>query len=72
MGAQVNRHGSPVHVQGFPTGRGKQTIVTSFSDVTNVMLMHRVEGYIRRACTSLEAIIWGFGAEHSGNLLRSH
>ena len=56
----------------FPTERGKQMIVTSFSDVMNVMLMHRVEGYIRRACMSLGAIVWVFGAEHSANLLRSH
>ena len=28
----------------FPTKRGKQMIVMSFSDVTNVMLMHRVGG----------------------------
>ena len=57
MGVQVSWHGSPVHVQCFPTGRGKQTIMTSFSDVTNVMLMHRVGGYIRRVYMSLEAII---------------
>ena len=44
----------------------------SFSDVTNVMLTHRVGGYIRRVHMSLEAIFWVFGAEHSGNLLRSH
>ena len=56
----------------FPTERGKQTIVMLFSDVTNVMLMHRVGGYIRRACMSLEAVVWVFGDEHSGNLLRSH
>ena len=47
-------------------------IVMSFSDVMNVMLTHRVGRYIRRVCMSLEAIIWVFGAEHSGNLLRSH
>ena len=61
VGAQVSQHGSPVHAQGFPTGRGKQMIVTSFSDVTNVMLMHRVGGYIRRVHTSLRAVIWVFG-----------
>ena len=42
--AQVSQPGSPVHAQGFPTGRGKQMIVMSFSDITNVMLMHRVGG----------------------------
>ena len=47
-------------------------IVTSFSDVTNIMLTHRVGEYIRRAHMSLKAIVWVFGAEHPGNLLRSH
>ena len=56
----------------FPTGRGKQMIVTSFSDIRNIMLMHRVGGYLRRVHMSLEAVVWVFGAEHSGNLLRSH
>ena len=56
----------------FPTERGKQAIVMSFSDVTNIMLMHRVGEYIRRACKGLEYVIWDFAAEHSGNLLRSH
>ena len=56
----------------FPAERGKQMIVTSFSDVTNIMLMHRVGGHIRRVHRSLEAIVWVFGAEHSGTLLRSH
>ena len=35
-------------------------------------LLHRVGRYIRRAHMSLKAIVWVFGAEHSGNLLRSH
>ena len=47
-------------------------IMMSFSDVTNVMLTCRVEGYIRRAHMSFEAIVWIFGAEHSCTLLRSH
>ena len=47
-------------------------IVTSFGDITNVVLTHRVEEYIRRVHTSLEAIVWVFGAEHSGTLLRNH
>ena len=33
----------------FPAKRGKQMIMTLFSDVTNVMLTHRVGGYISRA-----------------------
>ena len=32
-------------------------IVTSFSDVTYAMLMHRVGGYIWRAGMSLEAVV---------------
>ena len=47
-------------------------IVTSFIDITNIMLTHGVGEYIRRVHMSLEPIIWVFGAEHSGNLLRSH
>ena len=47
-------------------------IMMSFSDGTNIMLMHKGGGYIKRVQTSLEAIIWVFGAEHSGNLLRGH
>ena len=56
----------------FPAKKGKQMIVMSFSDITSIMLMHRGRGYIRKACMSLKAIIWVFGAEHSGNLLGSH
>ena len=56
----------------FPTERGKQMIVMSFSDVMNAILMHRVGGYIRIVCRSLEVVIWVFRDEHSGNLLRSH
>ena len=43
-GCAGKRHGSAVHAQGFSTGRGKQTILMSFSNVMNVMLMHRVGG----------------------------
>ena len=65
VGMQANQHG-------FSTKRGKQMIVMSFSDVTNIMLVHRVGGYIRRAHTSLKAVVLVFGVEHFGNLLRSH
>ena len=60
MGVQVSQHGSPAYVQGFPARKGKQTTMMSFSDIMNVMLMHRVGGYIRRVCMSLRAIIRGF------------
>ena len=56
----------------FPAIGRKQTIVTSFSDITNILLMHRVGGYIRRSQMSCKVIVWVFGAEHSGNFLRSH
>ena len=56
----------------FPAKKGKQMIVTSLSDVTSVMLMHRGRGYRKRGHTSLGAVIWVFGAEHSGNLIGSH
>ena len=42
----------------FPAERGKQMIMMSFSDVTNIMLMHRVGRYIRRTHMSLKAVIW--------------
>ena len=71
MNVQMSQCCPSVHVQCFPHQKGKQMIVMSFSDVTNIMLMHRGRGYIRRACTSLKPIIWGFQAKHSGNLLRS-
>ena len=35
-------------------------MVMSFSVITNVMLMHRVGGYIRRTHMSFGAIAWGF------------
>ena len=47
-------------------------IMMSFSNFMNIMLMYRVGGYIKRVCTNLEAVVWVFGVEHSGNLLRSH
>ena len=68
VGVQVNWHGSPVHVQCF----SHQKREADDCDITNVILMHRVWEYIRRACMSLGAIVWVFGAEHSGNFLRSH
>ena len=40
--AQASRHSSSAYVDGFPAKKGKQMIVTSFSDITNSMLMHRV------------------------------
>ena len=51
MGESV---GFAAHVQSFPLKKGKQTIVTSFTDVTVVLLMLREGGYIRE-CT------WAFG-----------
>ena len=56
----------------FPAKKGKQTILTSFSDVTNVLLMHQGRGYIRKVHSSLRAVIWVFGAEHYGNIQRGH
>ena len=38
MDMQVGQHDSTVQAQGFLTGRGKQTIVTSLGDVTIVLL----------------------------------
>ena len=51
----------PVHMwSGFPAGRSKQTIVTSWNDVT--VISHAMLGgnYKRRAHPNLGAIIWVF------------
>ena len=62
----------PLHMHSdYPTERGEQMIVTSFNDVT--MFTHASgRGYIRKACTSLKAVIWVFGTEHFGQLLGGH
>ena len=43
-GVQVSQYSSPPHVQGFATRRGKQTIMMSFGDIMNVILVHVVGG----------------------------
>ena len=50
----------------FSTLRGKQMIVTSWDDVTTVVLMLRVGSYIKRVHTSLGALIWVFGCSTFG------
>ena len=52
----------PVHMHsGFPTGRSKQMIVTSWNDVT--VISHAILGgnYKRRAHSNLGAVVWVFG-----------
>ena len=64
---------SSVHVHsGFPTEKVEQMIMTSFYDVT--MISHAIGGgnYIWEANMSLGAVIWVFGTEQLGQLLRSH
>ena len=51
----------------FPTLRGKQMIVMSLGDVTIMVLMLRAGRYIRRACTSLGALIWVFDCSTFGS-----
>ena len=67
MDVQAGWHGSTVHVQDFPTLRGKQMIVMSLDDVTTMVVMLRVGSYIRKACMSLGAPIWVFGCSTFGN-----
>ena len=56
----------------FPAKKGEQMILTSFSDVTNILLMCQGGGYIRKASRSLGAVVWVFGAEHPSNFQRGH
>ena len=50
-----------VHMlSGFPTGRSKQTIVTSLNDVTRISCTTLGGNYKRRAHQNLGAIIWVF------------
>ena len=54
----------------FPTEKGEQMILMSFSDVTTALLMHQRRGYIRKTCARVLGLLSGFfGAEHSGNFL---
>ena len=46
-------------------------IVTAFNDIT--MFAHASgRRYIRKACTSLQTVIWVFGTEHFSQLLGGH
>ena len=56
---------------GFPTEKVEQMIMMSLDDIT--MIAHVIRGgkYIRRASSSLEAVIWVPGTEWLG-LLLSH
>ena len=47
-------------------------ILTSFSDVIIVLLMHWERGYKRKACKSLGAVVWVSGTECLGQLLGGH
>ena len=63
----------PLHMHSaFPAERGEQTILTSFSDIIIAQLMHLGIGYNRKACMSLRAVIWVFGAKWLGELLGGH
>ena len=46
-------------------------IVTLFNDVTTFAHASR-RGYIRKAHTNLQAVIWVFGTEHFSQLLGGH
>ena len=51
----------PVHMHsGFPTGRSKQMIVTSWNDITMIYCAILGGNYKRRAHQNLRAVIWVF------------
>ena len=52
----------------FPPKEIEQMIVMSFNDVT-IFSHASGRGYIRKACTSLQAVIWVFGTECFSQLL---
>ena len=56
----------------FPIEMGEQMILTSFGDVIIALLMHLGIGCKRKACKSLEAVIWVSGTEWLGQLLGGH
>ena len=66
--AQANHSNSCTCTVVFPLKEGEQMIVISFNDITTFAHASR-RGYIRKVCTSLEAVIWVFGAECFGQLL---
>ena len=60
----------PLHIcSGFPIEKVEQMIMTSLNDVT--MISHAIGGgkYIRKASSSLGAVIWVSGTEQLGPLL---
>ena len=56
----------------FPAEMGEQMTLMSFGDIIGAWLMHWGKGYKRKVCKSLRAVIWVFGTEHFGQLLRGH
>ena len=62
----------PLHMHsGFPTEKVEQMIMTSSYDVT-MILCYWGGNYIREVSMSLGDVIWVFGSEQLGQLLRSH
>ena len=51
----------------FPASKGKQMIVTSLGDVTIMVLTLRVGSCMRRAHTSLRALVWVFSCSTFGS-----
>ena len=58
--AQTNDDVSMCMCNGFPAGRSKQMIVTSFHDVTRISCAIGGGNYKRRAQPNLGAVIWVF------------
>ena len=66
---QINYGISSAHAQWISCRKVEQTIVTSSNDVT--VISHAIRGgkYIRKASSSLSAVIWISGTEWLGPLL---
>ena len=56
----------------FPAEMGEQMILTSFSDIIIILLLHLGIEYKRKVHKSLRAVVWVSGTEWLGWLLRGH
>ena len=65
---QMGWHDSTVHVQGFSCQKKEQMIMTSFGDITVIMLMYRA-GSIKENMHRLGALVWVSGCCTFGHTL---
>ena len=66
---QTNYGVSSVHAQWFSHGKVEQMIVASSNDITVIFHAIREGKYIRKASSSLRAVVWVSGTEQLGSLL---